>query len=149
MKSSNPISSLDEKFTNNSLAAALGDVSASRGIVVQNATVISKGEVVEGEKLQTLLSLKNEYSSKLWSDANYYWIIFGYSILIGLTFLALFLFLSNYRPEVLDSNEIKMTFIFLNVLGMIALTTFMVNYEVNYPIRGSNLYFTSYFKNVF
>ena len=126
-----PNISLDEKFTNNSLASALGDVSASRGIVVQNAIVISKGEVVEGEKLQTLLSLKNEYSSKLWSDANYYWIIFGYSILIGLTFLALFLFLSNYRPSVFDNNK-KMTFIFLNVVGMIALTTFMVNYEVNF-----------------
>ena len=122
---------LDEKFTNNSLARALGDISTSRGIVVQNATVISKGEVVEGEKLQTLLSLKNEYTSKLWSDTNYYWIIFGYSILIGLTFLALFLFLSNYRPEVFYNNK-KMTFIFLNVLGMIALTTLMVNYEVNY-----------------
>ena len=126
-----PNISLDEKFTNNSLASALGDVSASRGIVVQNAIVISKGEVVEGEKFQTLLSLKNEYSSKLWSDANYYWIIFGYSILIGLTFLALFLFLSNYRPSVFDNNK-KMTFIFLNVVGMIALTTFMVNYEVNF-----------------
>ena len=107
-----PNISLDEKFTNNSLASALGDVSASRGIVVQNAIVISKGEVVEGEKFQTLLSLKNEYSSKLWSDANYYWIIFGYSILIGLTFLALFLFLSNYRPEVLDSR-VKIDFYFL------------------------------------
>ena len=126
-----PNISLDEKFTNNSLASALGDVSASRGIVVQNAIVISKGEVVEGEKFQTLLSLKNEYSSKLWSDANYYWIIFGYSILIGLTFLALFLFLSNYRPSVFDNNK-KMTFIFLNVVGMIALTTIMVNYEVNF-----------------
>ena len=126
-----PNISLDEKFTNNSLASALGDVSASRGIVVQNAIVISKGEVVEGEKFQTLLSLKNEYSSKLWSDANYYWIIFGYSILIGLTFLALFLFLSSYRPAVFDNNK-KMTFIFLNVVGMIALTTFMVNYEVNF-----------------
>ena len=126
-----PNISLDEKFTNNSLASALGDVSASRGIVVLNAIVISKGEVVEGEKFQTLLSLKNEYSSKLWSDANYYWIIFGYSILIGLTFLALFLFLSNYRPAVFDNNK-KMTFIFLNVVGMIALTTIMVNYEVNF-----------------
>ena len=126
-----PNISLDEKFTNSSLASALGDISASRGIVVQNAIVISKGEVAEGEKLQTLLSLKNEYSSKLWSDANYYWIIFGYSILIGLTFLALFLFLSNYRPEVFDNNK-KLTFIFLNVVGMIALTTLMVNYEVNF-----------------
>ncbi len=110
-----PNISLDEKFTNNSLASALGDVSASRGIVVQNAIVISKGEVAEGEKLQTLLSLKNEYSSKLWSDANYYWIIFGYSILIGLTFLALFLFLSNYRPSVLDSR-VKIDFYFLKKL---------------------------------
>ena len=78
-----PNISLDEKFTNNSLASALGDVSASRGIVVQNAIVISKGEVVEGEKFQTLLSLENEYSSKLWSDANYYWIIFCHSYICG------------------------------------------------------------------
>jgi hypothetical protein len=40
-----PNISLDEKFTNNSLASALGDVSASRGIVVQNAIVLADASV--------------------------------------------------------------------------------------------------------
>jgi putative nucleotidyltransferase with HDIG domain len=125
-----PNISLDQKFTTNAMNEALAKLSAYRGLVQQNALIIRQGEVVEGEKLQMLLSLKNEFSSQLWNDINYYWIIFGYSVLVILTFMSLILFIHNYRPQIFESNK-ELTFIFLNTVGMIAMTTIVVNYDVS------------------
>ena len=124
-----PNISLDEKFTKNIIDQAIKKISVFRGLVQQNMKIISKGEMVEGEKHLSLLSLKNEYSSRLWNQYSYYWIIFGYSILVLLTFLSLMLFINNYRPEIFDNN-LEMTFIFLNVVIIIALTTLIVNFDV-------------------
>ena len=124
-----PNISLDEKFTKNIIDQAINKISVFRGLVQQNIKIISKGEMVEGEKHLSLLSLKNEYSSRLWNQYSYYWIVFGYSILVLLTFLSLMLFINNYRPEIFDNN-LEMTFIFLNVVIIIALTTIIVNFDV-------------------
>ncbi|OUW65606.1 MAG: phosphohydrolase, partial [Flavobacteriaceae bacterium TMED200] len=125
-----PNISLDQKFTKNAVNQAIKKVSIFRGLVQENMKIISKGEVVEGEKYLSLLSLKNEYSSRLWNQYSYYWIIFGYSILVLLTFFSLMLFINNYRPEIFDNN-LEMTFIFLNMVIIIALTTVIVNFDVN------------------
>ena len=124
-----PNISLDKKFTKNIIDQAIKKISVFRGLVQQNMKIISKGEMVEGEKHLSLLSLKNEYSSRLWNQYSYYWIVFGYSILVLLTFLSLMLFINNYRPEIFDNN-LEMTFIFLNVVIIIALTTIIVNFDV-------------------
>lgn len=125
-----PNISIDEKFTNNALNEALKKVSVYKGFVQQNTKIISEGELVEGEKYLSLLSLKNEYSSKLWGEFSYYWVILGYFILVILTFMSLMLFINNYRPEIFDNN-LEMTFIFLNVVGVIALTSVIVNFDSN------------------
>ncbi len=126
-----PNISLDKKFTINALNESLSNISVYRGLIQENAIIISQGEVVEGEKLQMLLSLKEEYASQLWNELSYYWIIFGYTILVVLTFMALILFINNYRPLVFDDNR-EITFIFLNMVGMIALTTIVVNFDVKF-----------------
>jgi len=123
-----PNISIDEKFTNNALNEALKKVSVYKGFVQQNTKIISEGEIVEGEKYLSLLSLKNEYSSKLWGEFSYYWVILGYSILVIITFMSLILFINNYRREIFDNN-LEMTFIFLNVVGVIALTSVIVNFD--------------------
>ena len=84
-----------------------------------------------GENLQILLSLQTEYESQLWSEYSYYWIILGYSILAVITFLTLLLFIYNYRSELYLSNK-KVTFIFLNVVAVISLTTLVVNFNADY-----------------
>ena len=141
-----PNISIDEKFTNNSLNEALKKVSVYKGFVQQNTKIISEGELVEGEKYLSLLSLKNEYSSKLWGEFSYYWVILGYSILVILTFMSLMLFINNYRPEIFDNN-LEMTFIFLNVVGVIALTSVIVNYDSKLLICCTNLYTAINFKD--
>lgn len=126
-----PNITLDEKFTSNAINKSLGDISPYRGLILENTIIIKQGEVVEGEKFQMLISLRDEYESQLWNELNYYWIIFGYTILVVLTFMSLILFINNYRSSIFEDNR-EITFIFLNMVGMIALTTIVVNFDVRF-----------------
>ncbi|MFD0962864.1 HD family phosphohydrolase [Pseudofulvibacter geojedonensis] len=103
----------------------------TQGLVKENTIIISKGEVVEGDKLQQLNSLKQIYTSQVWSESNYNWIVFGYSILVVLALLMLVLFVKKYRPSIFENNT-KLTFIFFNIILMIAITSLMVRYQSSY-----------------
>ena len=91
-----PNITLDEKFTFNSINKSISDISPYRGLIQENSIIIKQGEVVEGEKYQMLISLRDEIESQLWNELSYYWIIFGYTILVVLTFMSLILFIYNY-----------------------------------------------------
>ncbi|WP_335964438.1 HDIG domain-containing metalloprotein [Galbibacter sp. PAP.153] len=121
----------DEVLTAKTLERELAKVTTTRGNIDKGKRIIAKGEVVEGEKYNILSSLRKEYQSKLWSESNYNWIVFGYTILVGITLFMLLLFLQKYRQEVFINNN-KVTFIFFNILVMIFLTTTVVKFNVDY-----------------
>jgi len=123
--------SYNDKLTNQLLNEALKNISYTKGYVAEKERIISKGDVVEGRKLEILNSLKKEYKSKLWTKANYNWIVFGYIILVSLAMFMLFLFLQKYRRKIFENNK-KVTFIFLNIILIVALVTFVVKYNANY-----------------
>jgi putative nucleotidyltransferase with HDIG domain len=123
--------SLNKSITDNSLQEELGKISSVRGSIEKGALIISKGEVVEGEKLKVLQSLKSESESQVWSESNYNWIIAAYTLLVALALLMLLLFLRKYRLEIFNNNT-KVTFIFFNILLMVFLTTLVVNYDSSY-----------------
>lgn len=120
-----------EDFTERTLNDNLNKIALTRGNVDKGQLIIARGEVVEGGKLAMLQSLQKEFQSQLWNDQNYFWIVLGYVILVALALLMLFLFLQKYRP-VIYANNIKVTFIFFNVVIMIFLTTLVVKYNVAY-----------------
>ncbi|WP_038262490.1 HD family phosphohydrolase [Zhouia amylolytica] len=121
----------DEALTNKVLEEELKSIVGTRGHVEKGKRIIAKGEVVEGERYNMLYSLRKEYESQLWSESNYNWILFGYILLVSITFLMLILFLYKYRPLVYENNN-KVTFIVFNVLLMIFLTTLALNYNVGF-----------------
>ena len=90
--------------------------------------LISKGELIDQTNFQELVSLKQQYDSSLYSDANLYWILAGYILLVGLTLLMLFLFIYKYRRMIFDNNT-KLTFIFCNVVLIISLTISVLNFD--------------------
>ncbi|WP_338734037.1 HD family phosphohydrolase [Mangrovimonas cancribranchiae] len=118
-------------FTEKALQNELSKISYTRGSVERETLIISKGEVVEGDKYQKLKSLEAEYESQVWSDSNYNWIVFAYTLLVALALLMLLLFLRKYRPEVFENNT-KVTFIFFNIFLMVLLTTLVVNFDAQY-----------------
>ncbi|MFC2148401.1 HD family phosphohydrolase [Bacteroidota bacterium] len=126
-----PNVSFDEELTRRELEEALSEISLTRGNVDEGKLIIARGEVVEADNLKILESLKAEYESELWTENNYYFILFGYTILVALVLMMLFLFLKKYRPEVFRNN-VKVTFIFFNILLMIFITTLVVKYNEAY-----------------
>ena len=102
-----------------------------RGRVEKGTLIISKGEVVQGDKYASLKSLQSEYESKVWTQANYVWILAAYTVLVALALLMLLLFLRKYRPEIF-SNNTKVTFIFFNITLMVLITTTVLNFNSSY-----------------
>src|SRR5690554_249178 len=126
-----PNVSLNTKLTEASINAELKALNPNRGVIEKGGRIIAKGEVVEGGKFQILESLKAEYQSQIWSKNNYLWLLVGYSLLVSLVFLMLFLFLKKNRPEIYHNNT-KVTFIFFNIFLMVFLTTLIVRIHSDY-----------------
>ncbi len=123
-----PNVTLDKELTRKTLEDALSKISYTRGTVDEGKLIIAKGEVVEVDNLKILESLKSEYESDLWTDSNSYYILVGYTVLVALVLLMLFLFLKKYRKEVYENNT-KVTFIFFNILLLVFVTTLVINYN--------------------
>ena len=121
----------NEDLTEKELESKLNQISYTQGRVEKGTIIVAKGEIVEGEKLQVLNSLKAEYGAQVWSDSNYTWVIVGYTVLVSLALLMLLLFIRKYRPDIYENN-IKVTFIFFNLLLMVVLTTLIIEFNVEY-----------------
>ena len=121
----------DDELTKKSLEEEYAKISLTRGSVDEGKLIIAKGEVVEAENLKILESLKAEYESELWTESNFLFILSGYAILVALVLMMLMLFLKKYRPEVFRNN-VKVTFIFFNILLMVFVTTLVVKYNEAY-----------------
>ncbi|MGB3608697.1 HD family phosphohydrolase [Psychroserpens sp.] len=126
-----PNLNLNSSLSQNALDERLAGISSVRGSIEKGTLIISKGEIVEGNKFEELKSLQAEYESQIWSESSYYLIVFAYGLLVALALLMLLLFLRKYRMEVFLDNT-KVTFIFFNVLLMILLTTLIINYNSQY-----------------
>ena len=107
-----PNLSFDKSFTDKVLQEELDKISYVRGSIEKETLIISKGEIIEGDKYQILKSLESEYKSQVWTQSNYNWILFAYTLLVALALLMLLLFLRKYRPDVFDNNT-KVTFIYV------------------------------------
>ncbi|MFK5983222.1 MAG: HDIG domain-containing protein [Flavobacteriaceae bacterium] len=120
--------SFNSSLTEATINTAVEAVNPNRGIIEKGSRIIAKGEVVEGNKFQKLNSFKAVFQSQVWSQSNLYWLLLGYSLLVSLVFLMLFLFMKNYRPDIYNNNT-KVTFIFFNIIVMVFLTTLVVKYD--------------------
>ncbi|MCK5440949.1 MAG: HDIG domain-containing protein [Maribacter sp.] len=121
----------DSNLSQKALDDELSKISLTRGTIDEGKLIIAKGEVVESDNYKILESLKDEFESELWASNNYYFILGGYTVLVALVLMMLFLFLKKYRLEVFE-NGTKVTFIFFNILLMVFVTTLMVKYNEGY-----------------
>ncbi len=121
----------DKELSKKALEDEFSKISYTRGAVEEGEIIIAKGEVVKADNIKILDSLKGQYESELWSDANYYYIIFGYTVLVALVLVMLLLFIRKYRKTIFENNT-KVTFIFFNMLLFILATTLMLKYKEAY-----------------
>jgi len=121
----------DERFNEQLLESAYSKLAISRDLITMGSILISNGELLDETNFQELESLKLQYDTRLYTDANIYWILVGYIILVGLTLLMLFLFIYKYRPIIFNNNT-KLTFIFFNVMLVVASTITVLNFDSSF-----------------
>ncbi len=121
----------NEDLTERSLKQSLDKISPTRGTVKKGSKIISKGEIVDADKYQKLISLKAEYENQDWDDKSFYTVIFGYVLLVSLALLMLLLFIKKYRIEIYEDNN-KVTFIFFNILFIVGLSLLVLHFNPEY-----------------
>ena len=122
---------IDQNFTQKALTQNLKEIVYTRGWVNKGKLIIAKGELVEGEKLNTLLSLKDEYETQTWSQNNYNWSLLGYYTLVAMVLLLMALYLKIYENKLYKSN-LKLSVILLNMLSMILFVGLISRYFPDY-----------------
>ncbi len=120
----------DTVFDENAQKEVLRNISQSRGIVSSGSLIIKKGDLLNDEAFEILDSLRNEFSLRQGDQSNSA-IVFGYSILILLSFTLLLLFLHKYRFSIYENN-LKLTFIFFNILFVFLLVTAVLQFDTVY-----------------
>ncbi len=123
--------SLDRFYYDKTLKEQLQNISINKGLVLKGTQLIGKGELIDNQKYNILTSLKNDHSTQQYNAAKTRWIYLGYTVLVAIVLLMLFLFLWKYRPEIYNNN-VKISLIVFNMVLLIILTNLMVNYNTTY-----------------
>src|SRR5699024_3510195 len=100
-----PNVSLNEELTRKDLQQKLDGLSYTKGIVAQGTRIIGKGEIMDGNKLEVLESLKKEYQSDVLKGSSNYIIIVGYALLVALALFMVFLFMKKYAEDIFENNK--------------------------------------------
>ena len=126
-----PNLSYNSILSDESVNEAIINISPNRGFIEKETLIISKGEIVEGEKLIILESLKNEYEVNSSSFSDLYLIISAYSLLVILSLLMIVLFIRKFERNIYENNN-KIAFVYFNITLIILITTWVVDVNSNY-----------------
>ncbi len=114
----------DERTTGKVKREILSNISLTKGMVQAGERVISHEEVIKGDRYQVLESLRKEYERRLGQD-NGFMIILGQFLIVTILVFMLYLFLLNFRTEIL-SDDSKILFILILISFMIILSSFVL-----------------------
>ena len=119
---------LYDKYSSDELLSNdLSNINLERGLIVSGQIIINKGELIDFEKYQILLSLKKKYEGKTWKKSSFFLVLFGQFILVGISLLILWLFLRQYRNTVLE-NTTKISMILFLILLMVFSSTMVLSF---------------------
>jgi len=100
----------DPETTERVLQEKLDQNSITRGLVSKGEKIIDRGDIVNDERYQKLVSLKLEYEKQAGGTSTYYIILAGQFILITVSVFVLILFLTLFRKDIVNENN-RMAFI--------------------------------------
>lgn len=106
----------------------LSNLSLTKGLVQTGERIISTGEVVGNDSFKVLESLKLEYENRLGFAQNIWMLLLGQVLLVSILFLVLYLFLENFRKEVL-TYDLKVVFILLLISSITIASSFVLKSE--------------------
>ena len=102
----------------------LKEISLTRGLIQKGELIISRGELVNDWRFRVLESFRQEYAERV-GIYNSWLFILGQVLLVSACFLILFLFLYNFRRELLESFQ-KTLFILILLIVFVAMTRIVI-----------------------
>ena len=120
----------NQTTTENVKQSALESISLTKGLVQAGERIISKGELVDAQTYRILESLKREHENKLGTGYFSQVIFLGQIIFVFACIGVLFLFLWNFRNDILQ-NSLKTSFILINVLLIISIAILTIHFNVD------------------
>lgn len=108
-------------------SAKINSVSLTKGMIQEGELIVSKGEIISQQKSQILQSLKIEFESEK-GNIGYRFVKLGKVVLLLVSLMLIFLFLYNFRREVLH-DYIKTGFILFLITLMILIAAIVARFE--------------------
>ncbi len=116
----------DQKKSDYEWNELVNDISITKGMVQSGEKIISEGDIITNEVYNILESFSYESKSKLETFNNSRRLLLGQIIFITACFLVLYLFLWNFRREILQ-HSFKTLFILLIVVIFVIVSSFTEN----------------------
>ena len=113
------------------LQSELNSINISQGLIIEGQIIVNKGEIVNSDRYQKLLSLKEDFEGAEWNRTSYYLVLFGQIILVGISLLILFLFLRQYRLEII-TNTTRISMILSLIVIMVLLSALVLRINSAY-----------------
>ncbi len=107
----------------------ISKISLTKGMFPSDRKVISKGEVVNDEKYNLLVSLKYEFENKLGQSNKIGYVIVGQGIIIGSLMMLLLVFLQSFRKQVYFNN-LKFSFIYFLIVTVVGLSSLLIKRDL-------------------
>jgi cyclic-di-AMP phosphodiesterase PgpH len=125
----NPNLVYEEQTTAKVRTELLRNLSLTRGMIQAGERIVVKGDVITQDIFVVLESLRREHESRIGFTGDVRLLIFGQTLLVGIIFLVLFLFLQSFRHELLR-DHIKTLFILMLVSVMVVISAITVKMNV-------------------
>lgn len=87
-------------------------ISPTQGMVRKGELIVNRGDNINDDIYQKLISLKNQYENKMVNNRSRLLIFIGYFLLTSLIIGVFVLYLINFSPEIFNST-IKLLFVFM------------------------------------
>lgn len=117
----------DQSTSEKVKAELLSNVSLTKGMVQAGEKIISQGEIIDNNLHRILESLKYESETRLGSGYFSETILLGQIIFVFACIFILFLFILNFRNEILK-HSLKTAFILMLVLIIVVISKFTIQY---------------------
>lgn len=125
-----------DKFSSDALLQNdLANINNTQGLILSGEVIVNTGEIINTERYQKLLSLKKEYEVDKSGLASFYLVLLAQFILVGVTLLILYLFLQQYRIEILqNTTKVSMILSLIVIMVLISSITLSINVEWLYVL---------------
>ena len=120
----------DENLTDKFLADQLKNILPTRDMVQKGELIIFKGNIVDDEKFAKLRSLRETYEGGD-QGQNLLSILIGQILQVGLLYLVLYLFLQQFRLQLLEDIS-KLSFILINMLIIFVMVRVVMDFGLQY-----------------